>query len=191
MTGQILKRLQWKAHIYSMLSHQAQAKLVQKRGNLKFVRQAREAKRKVNTIDFLVKTRRLPERDGLHNLLIAANKFCISLSNLVNELVFGTRAFTKTIKHWSIVGKISSYQAGNCCAILDLILEKLLVVNQLDQTPEMENNAREAIEFLNNLENEMSKKTTTVLTKGDINSLLIAHLLTLDNLLKFVVKKCQ
>ena len=165
MTGLLLKRIQWNAHLYSMLAHQAQANLVQKRGNLKFVRQARSLKRNANSIDFLLKTGDMAEKIALHKLLIDSNKMCISLSNLLNELIFRNLAVTKSIQHWTVVGNVNIYHAGSCCTILELIMDKLNVANKLDQIEGMEYKLKEASQYLVNFEDEMSKKSTKYLTQ--------------------------
>lgn len=190
-TGLLLKRIQWNAHLYSMLAHQAQTKLVQKRGNLKFVRQAKSLKRNANSIDFLLKTRDIAEKDALHKLVIDSNKMCISLSNLLNELIFRNLAHTKSMQHWTVVGNVNNYHAGSCCMILELILDKLFLANKLDQIEGMEYKLKEASQFLENFENEMSKKTSKGLTQGDIKSLMLVHLLFEECLLQFIKKKCQ
>lgn len=191
MTGQMVKRLQWNAHLYSLLTHHAQPKLLPKRGKLKYLRQSQEFKNDIKTVDILLKTEKMTEKVALDRMLITANKMCISASNLVNELLYRENATTKTLKHWSVVGNINTYHVGNCCTILELILEKLNVVKRAIQIENMEQKIKEAYDLFAQFTDEMAKKKTRIVTKAEINTMIILHILILNCLSMFGLKRCE
>lgn len=191
MTGLLVKRLQWTAHLYSLVTHHAQSKLLPKRGNLKFVRQSRDFKNKIKIVDTFLKTRKMGEKVALQRLLITANKMSISASNLTNELLFKELAITKSIQHWSVIGNINTYHVGNCCTILELILEKLKTAKRMIQLEDMDNKIKEAEDAFLKFSIQMANKTTTKVSNEEIHSLLIVHIMIINCLNMYSLKKCE
>ena len=63
--------------------------------------------------------------EAVDRLLVLSNMMCTSASNLINEWTHKEKAKKRGMNSWRILGTISSYHAGVCCTVLNIIHEKL------------------------------------------------------------------
>lgn len=123
-TGKELQTLSWRLQHFTSLIHLVKVEL---RGNWKrFVNHVQKNKRLLNRIYCQLTYQFINEEEAIEKLILEANDMCKTASNCLNYLAHKNKIVEQ--KNGSCaqirMDSVGIVQAGMCCSILQLILQK-------------------------------------------------------------------